>query len=369
MIWMTGPSGRAMAGSSVASPSTIEDARQFDRDVRRSLSPMLMHVRALPKALARLATTPGGAADQDLGAQASRWADDTATSRDLVGRLQPLDVPEGSEIQSLYVNGTMLYAEGARLAAQAATTPASRQGLARGGLRLLLLGDRAFDVGRRLLRRYDGVEPETLVFAAPVPDFAKEGLDPDHPGPAADGRSGLEPTTTPTVPDDRWLSRNGTVLGAARDALDNDRGLYRGQGDPSGAAVADARQLEAASAGLAQPIPTSKEAAEGVVALRLALLTTGQSLRGLHNADQGVLSAARLRLIGERLWTAGTTLLARSGIGVRAFPHTNDAGIDPGLLLAGGRFNGHPPALRPGGDPGDGVPGGLPEPGLEVLDP
>ena len=368
VIWVTGQSGRAAAGSPVASAATIEDARRFDRDVRRSLSPMLMHVRALPTALARLAATPGGGADRDLGAQATRWADDSATARDLVGRLHPVDVPEAVEIQSLYVDGTMLYTEAARLAAQAALTPASRQDLARGGLRLLLLGDRAFDVGRRLLRRYSGAEPETWVLAAAVPDFAKEGLDPDQPGPPAAGRSGLEPTSTPTVPDDRWFSRSRSVLETARDVLDNHDGLYQGQGDPSGAAVADARQLEAASTRLAQPIPTSRQAAEGVVALRLALLTTGQSWRGHHN-DPGVLSAARLRLIGERLWTAGANLLARSGIQVPAFPAATDAGIDPGILWAGGRFEGHPPALKPGGDPADGVPGGLPEPRLEGLGP
>jgi hypothetical protein len=202
---------------------------------------------------------------------------------------------------------------------------------------------------------------------AEVPDFAKEGLDPDQPGPVTPGGSGFEAANVPVVPDSDWLTRNATKLVGARRVILEGHRLYEDGAPAAGTELADARGLEAESRTLAQPVPAGDNAAQGVVAFRLALLTEGESLRALTFGNGDALTASRLRMIGEEVWAAGAALLDRSDVGdVRARLAMN-ADLDPGLLLVGGRFNGHPPVLRPGEDPSTGVPGGLPDPHLPSL--
>ena len=347
------------------------DVARFDTQVRRSLSPLLVHVRALPQALKSLAGSTAGGVNTALAGETARWVDDDATARDLVRRLHPPAVADGAVIQNLYVVGAMFYTEAARAAGQAASSPAARQEVARSGLRLLLLGDRTFDVGRRLLLPYEvRGEGEHWVFPLAVPDFAKEGLDPDHPGPPADGRSGFEPAGIPSVADSQWMKREGPEVETALRVLGQVRSLfYTGPRDPATLDTADEGRhaLVSASTSLAQPVPSSQAAAEGVVALRLAMLTEVEALDALHWVGADQQEPARLRLIGEQMWTLGTGLMQGAGMPTDRIRSVTDPEADPGLLLAGGRFGGHPPALRPGQDVGAGIPSGLPNVNLRTV--
>jgi hypothetical protein len=67
---------------------------------------------------------------------------------------------------------------------------------------------------------------------------------------------------------------------------------------------------------------------------------------------------ARVRLMGDRVWSGALDLLAAAG--ARVDPYELPTARPEQALFTGGAFNGHPPALPPGDPPGKDVPGGLP---------
>ncbi len=360
VLWLTHQRGVAVRRASSTHPVATTGVAEspFDRDLRRSLSPMLTHVRQLPAVLKNLGNGTGKTSDS-LAALTAQWVESRATARDLVGRLAPPAGRLGPEIKELDVTATMLQLEAARAASQATKDATAAAETARSGSRLLLLGDRTFDLARRLSLPGDGASK--LVFPREAPDFAKEGLDPDHPAAAADGRSGFQ-SDGPTVPVKHWLGQHRDAVDEARRVMTATASAYGQDAIRPEPAVPAARRLEASAASLGDLLPAEGTAREGVTALRLGLLTTAESLRTLGGSGVDHLtSATRLRLIGERLWASGAKLLGHSGAAKTNQLRTASSGLDPELLLVGGVFGGHPPALQPDEDVGAGVPGGLPE--------
>jgi hypothetical protein len=128
------------------------------------------------------------------------------------------------------------------------------------------------------------------------------------------------------------------------------------------AAVGVPASLERLAARLGGDVPDTRPGREGVHELRLAVLVQGESLRtlALGHDPAAVEQAQRLRLIAEQLWDVARSLLVAGKAGGSSLYHLDPSGLDPDLLRTGGVFDGHPPPLHPGEDPGTGVPGGLP---------
>lgn len=295
--------------------------RAYYRAARTSLSPLIVHVRDIPTALASLAsTTPvGGGA---VARTAPGWVEDCATARDLVGRVTSLPGPVGTQVTRLYQTAATLQAEAARAAVTAADeTSDQRMADARVGQHLYSLGDRLFDSAYRLLNSRGALSTMEMRFPAAVPDFT---------------------AATPTAATD------AASPSASHWSITNHQALYTLMH------LAHASDLDTAAITAAQhllnPDVSEPVAQEAVDDLRLAAVVWAQV--GTDNErDQ------RVRLIGDRLWSGALDLLSAAGADVTglALP-----GRPAQSLFTGGLFDGHPPALRPGDPPDKDIPGGLP---------
>ena len=300
---------------------------------------------------------------------AQRWETNFATSRDLVGRLP---TPGGStpadRSRTLYQLGASLYVESARAVPTlvAAADPVARAEALKRVNRLTSLGDHLFDAGTRVLGPgSDGAGPVavTRIPTPEVPDFAAAGLD---PGPSGSPSPPSAPygDRTPQVTPSQWISRHGGEIAEAVAIFDRSVAWVTAP-EPAPATnrgpVADA--LERLAARLGADVPAVREGREGVQILRLALLVQAEALRspGSGPTGEAVAPARRLRLMAEQLWAVARDLLVTGNVGRPGRYGLVASGLDPGLLRSGGVFDGRPPQLRPGEDPGTGVPGGLPD--------
>jgi hypothetical protein len=340
------------------------DTRQqvvtFYQQARSSLSPLIIHTLELPQALREIAfpKVAGAAPSADLSATAGSWTDDFATARDLVGRLSaPSQVC--AQAQSLYESAAMLEVEAARVLVEAATSSDSRarQDAARAGYRYHLVSERLFDSAYRLLNQQGDLRDGKLYFPAAVPDFRAAGLDPDKPAKTLGPQAEIE-RPVPTVPAEQWFSPQNPVLAGALHVYAATAASY-GSAAPQQAATA--AKLTKLAAELGGSVPATTPAREGSVATRLSLVVLGESLRPQTGNGEAPRAAARLRMIAERLWSAGLAAASEEiPASSQAALSPAKAALDEGLLRRGGLFNGSPPPLAPGQDPATGVPGGLP---------
>lgn len=344
----------ALFSPSTAATSPARTKQSFYQDVKASLAPLLIHIRHIPEVLHAHAAPTAPAPPLSMRDTGRSWADDVATARDLVARLSPPSDDAGALTLELYELAVLFYGESARVVED--LTVVSPQGgvetaeFARSGLRLRLLGDRIFDQAKRVLGDPSGPEarrgrPQVAqsTLPDPVPDFAAEGIEPI--GNVTSGSEGAKTRRT-----DRWLAQIRDLLGATAHS-------FRADAVPPPSGTVAALETLARSA----PSPST----EGIVAARLSALSHAEALRRLKEAktvspstSPALERARRLRLISERLWSVAESLLRREGTGT-ADPLPS-SGIDRSLLYHGGAFDGHPPLLRPGDDPGTGLPGGLP---------
>jgi hypothetical protein len=310
--------GRSHTAALTASQPAV---RAYYQAAKSSLSPLIVHVRDIPGSLARLAGGTG-TPEPAVAAAADGWAQDCATARDLVGRLRPLPGPVGAHVARLYQTAAMLQAEAARTAATAAGESAGAQVAdARLGQHLYSLGDRLFDSAYRLLNSRGAMAAMEMRFPSAVPDFT-----------GTPAKTSVQPAPSSAS---RWSAGNHQPLGTL-------------------ARLAHAPELDVSAISTSQqtldPTVTEPVAQEAVNDLRLAAVVWSQV--GPDNQ-----AARRVRLIGDRLWSGALDLLSADGADVTglALP------IGPEqTLFTGGVFDGHPPALRPGDQPGKDVPGGLP---------
>jgi hypothetical protein len=348
----------AVLASVVAVPAVFalqaEDPAQSDGDdsaatnayyhsVRQSMAPLVQHVREFPASLRGLASSDA-TGSPPLAASIAAWEDDYATARDLVRRLTPPARITGAvEAALLYETGAMLYVEAARAASAAvsAPAPAPRQAIAVQGERLYRLGDRMFDSAFRLLNVGGALSPSEFRFPAAVPGDV-EGL-PAPVGPAA----AAGPVAAPASPD-AWGRAHSTDLARVAE-------MTRDASTPRAA-------FDGAQRRLADPV-SDPVAQEAVTGLRLAVLVLGERAEGEAENQRVPEQSERLTLIGTRLWNSALGLLG-SASGFAEASLTLPAAASEDLLLQGGAFDGHPPALNPGDPVDKGLPGGLP-----VLDP
>jgi hypothetical protein len=340
----------AVTGETAAAPALDDpEAARFYAAVKVSMVPLLRNLQALQATLVQAGDHPGQLA-AGVGAVAGSWAEDMATSRDLVGRLIPSGGPSGETARDLFEHGAALYRESALALSRLPDAPddPGRVALARSAARLRLFADRVLDLGKRLLGapiRSDA--GRSAIRPEPVPVFPRAAEPCASPVPsegyAADG-SGPTPTT------ERWIGQNRAPLAEAVAILDG------------GVAASRAEDLMAAGRRLGGPVPGPTLAGQGTIAIRLALLVEAEAhcaLRSSPSGDRAFTQVQRLRLIGDDLWSLGARLF---GWGGHAWPKAlvpTPTGLDPAVLRTGGLFGGHPPPLRPGDPPDLGVPGGL----------
>ena len=262
----------------------FEQRVAYYADVEAALSPLLIHVRALPAALEYYRAPHQGT--PEIAARAHDLVEDLSTARDLVARLHAPDPLVGT-IHELAV---ISYVESAR-ALERLSTSGDPQAVARQGLRLLAMGDRLFDQAKRLLgdlrpQAVQRQEPDAYRgLPAPVPDWAASGLTPAPPPPDLDRVAGL-------------------------------------RGEAAVAAV-----------------------------LSLLVETEARLVDGAPDARR------RMQALAAELWSAAREFAERSG---QALDPATRYPYDRTVLRTGGAFDGRPPPLRPGDDPGTGLPGGLP---------
>ena len=354
------PGAAAQQGVSASTTEATAPAeiRAYYDDVALSLSPLLHHVQRIKLTLRTLldeTETPSAS----LADVVAPWAEDTATARDLVGRLIPPEGPQAQQTRELYTLGTMLYLESVHTLARTPkiSDTALRHEVGRSGLRVYALADRLLDQAKRLLERNGRLQEGTRTLPAEVPDFVGENLQPGASGPLTPEGSGFAGADGRKMPVRRWSERNRKSLVDAMSALRQATG-------PSPLAPAEletlAGELDAASTALGEVVPDHEVAREGAIALRLALLVEAESLRvAASPAQDGAKPIAdRLRLIGDRLWAMGAGMLQATGGSVPA-GGIGDPGLDSALLRQGGVFGGNPPPLQPGDPPDKDVPGGL----------
>jgi len=336
------PATSQAAPSASASPSTTErgavlrpaGSAQFYADTRLALSPLIVHVREIPQSLSALAL-PRGGSFRALASLGTAWASDVATARDLVRRL-----PVGTQVlpayaKRLYEVGALLYLQATKSIAVAASalTVSARVATARSALRLLQLGDRTFDSAYRLLNKDRSLSTQEMIFPVTVPDFAA-------------------PASAPVYDTAEALAARGVWALQHADSL---RVLRRQVAFPS--ADDDASRVRQRVKALGSPVPGDALTREGSVTIRLAALTVAEAVPATPLATP-------LTLIGQQLWRIGRDLLAQSrettapGLSLELPPVEQD--VVQRVLYNGGVFDGTPPPLRPGDEPGAGVPGGLP---------
>jgi hypothetical protein len=345
----------------------------YYHDLELSLAPLLQHALNLRRTLVDLAgdSTSGSPVPRDV---AHTWIEDVATTRDLVGRLTPpkLDDADGGHVHLMYVAGTMLYLETARIADIALGTSdrAEAQQIGRAALRVWLIAERAFDQGRRLLNssgslgnRHDFLTPKE------VPDFTEEQIEPGATGPPSLGGSGYLDRDGAAIETQKWGRFYRKPLGDAADLLSGPRV----ENPAGGEAKLDHEQLLRLASGLRRvsheltTYPSDGLAREGAVALRLALLTQAESLTLELQTDEKLQKECqRLGLIGNAIFDVGRKILIGADaineeqLGVRL----TGAALKNRILYEGGLFNGNPPPIAPGESPAKDVPGGLGVPSL-----
>lgn len=347
--------------TSAADARFVAEAKSFYDQVRLSLSPLLGHVQRI-KATLRQALEENETPSASLADVVGPWAEDTATARDLVGRLIPPGRAEGVAVRDLYADSSMLYLESVRTLARTPRIPdaALRHETARSGLRIYDLADRVVDQAKRVLNLHGDLQLGEQTLPAEVPNFSAENLQPGAIGPAAPEGAGFADANEPRLRPGAWSARFAPALRGAMADLGQAAAAYRPAPPAPGALLALAGRLDAAGTEIGAAVPDSPAGREGLIALRLALLVESESLRVAASPaqDGAPVIAARLRLIGERLWGVGSDLLAGTGAALPA-GGIGDAGLDPALLRDGGLFKGNPPPLRPGEPADKDVPGGL----------
>jgi len=354
------PRRAAVAGASGASADALF------RDVARSLSPLVHSAKELAKLTSevRSGSTPAPAVNQI----AQGWETDFATSRDLVGRL-PLD--SGAPVErprTLYQLGAALYVESARAVPRlvaAAGDPAARSVALKRVSRIQLLGDRLFDAGTRLLGDVGpgGAIAEKRLPTEEVPDFRAAGLDAGSTAPGPPPAAAPYGDQLAKVAPGEWVGRHRAGIAGIVAAFDRSVPWVTKPGTADDARLRSAADyLETLAGGLGGDVPDSRLAREGALDLRLAALVEAESLRtsALGHDPADIAQAQRLRLIAEQLWSLARGLLVSGRAGSASLYAVERSGLENSLLRTGGLFDGHPPPLRPGEDPGTGVPGGLP---------
>lgn len=316
---------------------SAEQTRSYYATARASLSPLIVHVRELPAALAGLAE--GDAPAAGLRVRAMRWVEDCANARDLVGRIPVPPGPAGSHVGVLYQSAAMLHTEAARLAA-AAAGPGSvdrRRADAVLGQRLYVLGDRMFDSAYRLLNDGGVLTRSDLRFPGAVPDFS------------------ASPTGTLAPP---AIVPVGAPLGAWIETHRSDvQALVAAMGrEPAGTGAAVAGDLTESQGRLGDPLQEIR-AQESVTGMRLAALVLAEaSTRSSSSAD---VTTDRLVLLAGRVWSSSAALFPDADLR-SVMTLSSVAAADERVLFTGGHFNGTPPPLGPSDEPGTGLPGGLP---------
>ena len=318
----------------------------FYADLKISLAPLLAHTVALPAALEQAQRQP---VSGEVAALAGGWADDAATARDLVGRLNPPPSPVGLPARRMCELGAALYVESARTLERLAgeDRDEARNEAATSGLRLRLLADRLFDAAKRLLNP-QWVSDTSLILPAEVPDFEQK-------------EPGLLDHDPDTVPTSRWALNHRSHLADALDVLEQTV-PFSALADSPDRIPAWSETLRTVGRQLAGPVPATRTAREAGFLFRLALLTQVEALTAaatpIGASDSTFAPAQRLRLIGDELWTLSEDLFETDGVRLEQQP-LPAAGIDPTILRRGGLFDGRPPPLAPGDRPDVGVPGGL----------
>jgi len=346
---------------SAADTRYVTEARSFYDQVRLSLSPLLGHVQLIKTTL-RQALEESETPSASLADVVGPWVEDTATARDLVGRLIPPGRPEGAAVRDLYTAGAMLYLESVRTLARTPriTDAALRHETARSGLRIYDLADRVVDQAKRVLNLHGDLQLGELTLPAEVPNFVAENLQSGATGPVSPEGAGFADATGPQLRPREWSAKFQPALARAMADQREAAGAYGPAPSPTATLLALAGRLDAAAAEIGTPVPDTPAGREGLVALRLALLVESESLRVAASPaqDGAPVMAGRIRLVGERLWGVGSELLAAAGVALPA-GGIGDARLDPALLREGGVFKGSPPPLRPGEPADKGVPGGL----------
>lgn len=322
------------------------DTMQFYADLKVSLAPLLAHTVALPAALEQAQRQP---VSEEVAILAAGWADDAATARDLVGRLNPPASLVALPARRVCELGAALYAESARTLERLAGegSAAARNEAAASGMRLRLLADRLFDATKRLLNPHWAADT-SVILPAEVPDFEQE-------------EPGLLDHDPETIPTSRWALDHRSHLAVALDVMEQTAPFSALHHAPD-RIPAWSEALRSVGRQLGGPVPATKIAREAGFLFRLAIHTHVEALTAAGTAtaasDSTFAQAQRLRLIADELWKVSEELFEADGVRLeqQALPV---AGIDPSILRRGGLFDGRPPPLGPGDRPDAGVPGGL----------
>lgn len=360
------------AATASSAPAEASAAR-FYAAVKVAMVPLLRHVQTMDSFLRQVNDYPDPS--PAVGSLAAAWADDMATSRDLVGRLIAYPGADGGAARTLFENGAALYRESALALTRLPDerNAAGRLGIVRSAARLRLLADRTLDLGKRVVRAGGGgggtARPASIL-PEPVPDFTRAEDQCTVPVPVQ-GYTTLTDDSSGSAWH-RWISQHRATLTAAVATLDNQPGAGDARAPSGGPAPALTGDLRAASASLAGAEPEPASTGQGTNAIRLALLVDAEAACAKPTSgttdDRAVSQERRLRVIGDSLWSVGARLVVHGGHRWPEGLYPRPTELDPTALRTGGVFGGHPPALAPGDPPDLGIPGGLqlPDP-LEVL--
>jgi hypothetical protein len=299
-------------------------------DSKVALSPLLVYVRQLPKAIEGVQDDNGSAVKPQMN-QAAVMAENFATARDLVGRIAvPATVPAG--VGELLQIACQLYRQSALALTElkpAAPGPASLA-IAQRAASLQAIGDRLFDQARRVLRVDavgEGQAPVEYRYAPPVPAVADLT---GAPAPALSGEQNLDEDL-----------RSAAVLIS---------GASSGKVDAPVTTFAALRNI--ASALEINTVDQGEDILGARLAIALALIAEGAKV------DRQPGSADELLMLSNNLWNQSRTLSPE--------PHPALRQLDAptrtrSQVWTGGEFNGRPPALAPGQDVGSGLSKGLPK--------
>jgi hypothetical protein len=298
ILGLSGSNGPRTEPASVTIAERDRDAARFYADLQAALGPFLRHAREIPVMLGAVVDDP--VPDRpDLAALAATWQGTIDEAKRNLDAASPRLGSDGRYVNDLVDSALTLYREAAATAERIGTGPADDRGpSARSALRMLTLGDRLFDAGRRVLYRGGALFPEAMGYPADVPDFPAEGLDPHAPGPRRPGGSGFGATTVPTVTPEEWVRLRGTDMTAAATLLEH----------RSAAGALDevsARHAGELSRQLAEPVPAGGLGRPAVAVVRLALLVGAES----HWAG-----GSQLGTLAARLRGTASDMLAEDGV-------------------------------------------------------